>query len=147
MIKTCQYVSDEENHNNEQRKTKEEVKKAAKGSMVIRACKRAITSVYPYYPVSSVNVRSLPCILTNLHQVVLQDVSDDAVRVEVPAAALGPEIFLEGDLHRWHAVAVSHVLEHHVGEAKGEHVLHHFFAQVVDNPEKLQMRQLGHATR
>jgi len=87
-----------------------------------------------------INVRSLPCILTNLHQVVLQNVSDDAVRVEVPAAALGPEIFFEGDLHGRYAVAVPHVLEHHVGEAKGEHVLHHFFAQVVVNPEKWQTR-------
>ena len=67
---------------------------------------------------------------------VLQNVSDDAVRVEVPAAALGPEIFFEGDLHGRYAVAVPHVLEHHVGEAKGEHVLHHFFAQIVVNPKK-----------
>jgi len=96
-------------------------------SVSIHACKRRSTCLK---------------ITTNLHQVVLQNVPNDAIRVEVPAAALGPEVFFEGDLNGRHAVAVPHVLEHHISEAKREHVLHHFFAQVVVNPEIRQTSKL-----
>mmetsp|Transcript_9702 Transcript_9702/g.31580 ORF Transcript_9702/g.31580 Transcript_9702/m.31580 type:complete len:350 (+) Transcript_9702:467-1516(+) len=82
----------------------------------------------------------------DLQQVVLHDVSDDAVVVEVPPAPLGPEVLTEDDLHAADVLAAPEGLEHEVGEAQHEEVLDQLLAQVVVDAVDLLLRQgLGEA--
>jgi hypothetical protein len=72
----------------------------------------------------------------------LHDVPDDAELVEVAAAALGPEGFLESDDHGGDVVAVPGRPEQAVAEPDGHQVLDHLLAQVVVNAIKLLLSEV-----
>jgi hypothetical protein len=66
---------------------------------------------------------------------VLQHVADRADVVVKRAATLHAEILGHGDLHALDVVAVPHRLEHGVGEAEIQQVLHRLLAEVVIDAE------------
>ncbi len=60
----------------------------------------------------------------NLQQVVLDDVSDDAVLVKIAAAALCAKVFAEDDLDIADKVPAPQRLEHQVGKSQHLHHVH-----------------------
>lgn len=73
----------------------------------------------------------------DLKQMVLHDVSDDAVLVEEGTPALNAERLLEYHLNVGDVFVAPLGFEQTIAEPKGQQVLDHLFAQVVINPVDL----------
>mmetsp|Transcript_5526 Transcript_5526/g.9576 ORF Transcript_5526/g.9576 Transcript_5526/m.9576 type:complete len:218 (+) Transcript_5526:1206-1859(+) len=79
----------------------------------------------------------------DLQQVVLDDVADDPVLVEVPSPPVRPKVLLEDDLDRLDILAAPQRLEHQVGEAQHDQVLHQLLRQVVVDPVNLVLGEVA----
>jgi hypothetical protein len=73
--------------------------------------------------------------------VVLDDVAGGADAVVVAGAAADPDVLRHGDLHVVDVVGVPDRLEHRVGEAQRQDVLHRLLAEVVVDPEDRAARE------
>ncbi len=82
-------------------------------------------------------------IITQLQQVILEHVADDAGRVVVAGAAADVDFFGHRDLHVIDVVAIPDRLENRVGEPQHEQVLHRFFAQIVIDAVDLALAEHG----
>ena len=89
-------------------------------------------------------MRALRCEVqqrANLQEVVLDDVTDDAIVVEVAAAALSAKGLAEDDLHVADVVPAEERLEDEVGEAQHGQVLNELLAEVVVDAEDLVLAE------
>ena len=78
----------------------------------------------------------------NLQQMVLQHVAVGAGRVIERRAISHAEILGHGDLDAAHVIAVPDRLEHRIGEARVEQVLHRLLAQEVVDAEDVLFREV-----
>lgn len=67
---------------------------------------------------------------------VLQDISNNAELVKVTTPTLSSEGLLKRDLDIVDVVLIPSGTHRDVGETQDEHVLHHFFSEIVVNPER-----------
>lgn len=73
----------------------------------------------------------------NLQQMILHHIANDSEFVEISAATLRAERFLEGNENRRDVLTIPCRVEELIAESDGHQVLHHFLAQVMVNTVEL----------